>query len=57
MKKIIFLFLYFVALPIIGYEVTGKMMGAFAFMALFSVPMYFCYYNKNTYNILLKVMH
>jgi len=55
MKKIIFLFLYFIILPLIGYEFTGKIEGTFAFMALVSVPMYFCYFNKNAFNFLLRI--
>lgn len=55
MKKMLFLFLYFIVVPSIGYEVTGKIIGAFAFMALVSVPMYFCYFNKNTFHFLLRI--
>lgn len=57
MKKIIFLFLHFVALPIIGYEVTGKEMGGVAFMVLSSLPIYLCCFKKEAFNFLIRVMH
>lgn len=56
MKRMIFLFIYFVALPIIGGQVTEKEEGMFAFMAIVSVPMYFCYFNKKAFNFLLRIV-
>jgi len=47
--------LYFIALPWLGYEVTGKFIGALAFMAVLALPIYFCSQNKNMNNILLKI--
>jgi len=55
MKKIIFVMLYFIALPLLGYEVTEKFIGALAFMAIVAFPIYFCSQNKNMNNFLLKI--
>ncbi len=55
MKKFLFIMLYFIALPLLGYEVTGKLIGSLAFMAVVALPMYFCSQNKNMNNFLLKI--
>lgn len=55
MKKIIFVMLYFIALPLLGYEVTEKFIGALAFMAIVAFPIYLCSQNKNMNNFLLKI--
>jgi len=47
--------LYFIALPLLGYEVTEKFIGALAFMAIVAFPIYFCSQNKNMNNFLLKI--
>ena len=57
MKRIIFLFLYVIVFPIIGHKVTGEIEGAFAFVALVSVPIYFCCLNKKTFHFILRVMY